>query len=619
MDPHLASTSTYDPNEAVSDENTDFGDVNQLRLQRAKDTDSDHTEPRKDYDQKEANSVQGGDLNVDSEDQPEDLPVLTDIPTVHQSSECELCWPEVQKSNEQDESTVKARKLNREEDWISWIQCEVCSKWFHCRCVKVEDFMMPLIQSYHCVNCSVTNGPSKMKEQRNPHRHEFYKDNQGKKPAQIGTKAFVDNFKLIHMSIPEAPQEVVKVFENGTEFMQHFDDKNEWKISYKVLNKKGLGLKMPPPDFQLDDVIQILGARLQVDTIDVYAQQTYKMSLESFREVWKGDRSRLYNILSLEFSDTPLEGIVKSPKLARNLSWACKFWPKASKQEELGEGIGGSRILEDCNSEFRQFHDDSKPFVEHFCLVGMEGSFTDFHIDFGGSSVWYHVFLGEKVFYIAMPTEENLCAFIEHQSNTPGQLMRVHVKQGETLFIPSGVIHAVFTPLDSLVFGGNFLHCLNVAMQLSLETLNYFDPRSISRINQMEEEANLDYRWSVLDTLKEANHDENSVDEYIMSAVEALIPKLTHWLQTEQEGEKKPTFIKFSKILKELEKAYKNQKGLKRRLVESAGHESPISASDEDDEEEEFSAKGKIRLKLKIKCKHILGSIFDTEGFFPQT
>ena len=32
----------------------------------------------------------------------------------------------------------------------------------------------------------------------------------------------------------------------------------------------------------------------------------------------------------------------------------------------------------------------------------------------------------------------------------------------------AGWIHAVYTPVDSLVFGGNFLHCFNMAMQLRI-------------------------------------------------------------------------------------------------------------------------------------------------------
>ena len=40
------------------------------------------------------------------------------------------------------------------------------------------------------------------------------------------------------------------------------------------------------------------------------------------------------------------------------------------------------------------------------------------------------------------------------------------VKEGQTVFIPTGWIHAVSTPKDSLVFGGNFLHSLNIQLQL---------------------------------------------------------------------------------------------------------------------------------------------------------
>jgi len=40
------------------------------------------------------------------------------------------------------------------------------------------------------------------------------------------------------------------------------------------------------------------------------------------------------------------------------------------------------------------------------------------------------------------------------------------IKEGETMLIPTGWIHAVLTPIDSLVFGGNFLHSLNINMQL---------------------------------------------------------------------------------------------------------------------------------------------------------
>ena len=49
--------------------------------------------------------------------------------------------------------------------------------------------------------------------------------------------------------------------------------------------------------------------------------------------------------------------------------------------------------------------------VQHYCLMGCEGSYTDFHIDFGGTSVWYHVVKGEKRFFMLPPTPENIKAY----------------------------------------------------------------------------------------------------------------------------------------------------------------------------------------------------------------
>lgn len=40
------------------------------------------------------------------------------------------------------------------------------------------------------------------------------------------------------------------------------------------------------------------------------------------------------------------------------------------------------------------------------------------------------------------------------------------VRTGQTLFIPSGWIHAVLTPMDSLVFGGNFLNSFTIGLQI---------------------------------------------------------------------------------------------------------------------------------------------------------
>jgi hypothetical protein len=134
------------------------------------------------------------------------------------------------------------------------------------------------------------------------------------------------------------------------------------------------------------------------------------------------------------------------------------------------------------------------PAVQKYCLMSAAGSWTDFHVDFGGTSVYYHVHTGKKTFYLVPPTEDNLQAYeawitspTQSQVFFPewgvrsgadaaaGRAMRgcfgVEVAAGETLLIPGGWIHAVYTPADSLVFGGNFLHSFDLPLQLRIYQL----------------------------------------------------------------------------------------------------------------------------------------------------
>ena len=81
--------------------------------------------------------------------------------------------------------------------------------------------------------------------------------------------------------------------------------------------------------------------------------------------------------------------------------------------------------------------------------------------------MWYHVLRGAKRMYLAPPTEKNLDSFKRWTRGSQrektfaeyltGKVCAVDLHEGDTLIIPSGWIHAVYTPVDSMVFGGNFL------------------------------------------------------------------------------------------------------------------------------------------------------------------
>mmetsp|Transcript_27700 Transcript_27700/g.56010 ORF Transcript_27700/g.56010 Transcript_27700/m.56010 type:complete len:338 (-) Transcript_27700:3389-4402(-) len=50
-------------------------------------------------------------------------------------------------------------------------------------------------------------------------------------------------------------------------------------------------------------------------------------------------------------------------------------------------------------------------------------------------------------------------------------VVKVTLKQDQTMLIPAGWIHAVYTPVDSIVVGGNFLHGLAMETQLDIHCI----------------------------------------------------------------------------------------------------------------------------------------------------
>lgn len=177
--------------------------------------------------------------------------------------------------------------------------------------------------------------------------------------------------------------------------------------------------------------------------------------------------------------------------------------------------------------------------------MGVKDSYTDFHIDFGGTSVWYHVlrvsekrtcfksvpvsltltlwlksfclcrarrsstlFLPRRLTWLCLSggvphpirtrcslatrsicatsapsNRETPCSFLPVSSYVSFALSlwgvfwfcfeRINTKYSHISPL-KGWIHAVLTPVDCLAFGGNFLHSLNIDMQLRWDCISFF-------------------------------------------------------------------------------------------------------------------------------------------------
>lgn len=81
------------------------------------------------------------------------------------------------------------------------------------------------------------------------------------------------------------------------------------------------------------------------------------------------------------------------------------------------------------------------------------GCFTDWHVDFAGSSVYYHIMRGSKVFYFIRPTKSNLDAYARWSDSAAqvttwlgdhvDAVWKIVLLPGDTMVIPSGWIHSV--------------------------------------------------------------------------------------------------------------------------------------------------------------------------------
>ncbi|XP_070612422.1 lysine-specific demethylase 7A isoform X2 [Erythrolamprus reginae] len=381
-----------------------------------------------------------------------------------------------------------------------------------------------------------------MKKRRNWHRHDYTEYDDGSKPVQAGTRTFVKQLRA--RSFPSADEIILKM--HGSQLTQRYLEKHGFDVPIMVPKLDGLGLRLPPPTFSVLDVEHYVGGDKVIDVIDVARQADSKMKLHNYIKYFTNpERPKVLNVISLEFSDTKMSELVEVPDIARKLSWVENYWP-----------------------------DDSvfpKPFVQKYCLMGVQDSYTDFHIDFGGTSVWYHVLWGEKIFYLIKPTNDNLAIYESWSSSVTqsevyfgdkvDKCYKCVVKQGHTLFVPTGWIHAVLTSQDCMAFGGNFLHNLNIGMQLRcyemekrLKTPDLFKFPFFEAICWFVAK-------NLMETLKELKEDGFQPQTFLIQGVKALLTALKLWMKKDLVTEHAfeiPDNIRPGQLIKQLSKVIRS-------------------------------------------------------------
>ncbi|KAH8829714.1 JmjC domain-containing histone demethylation protein 1 [Flagelloscypha sp. PMI_526] len=348
-------------------------------------------------------------------------------------------------------------------DSTQWIQCETCKTWYHWRCAG-NDSEIETIDKWFCKDCvaqdssrTITFRPPARKSARKKTHLDYSDVANGTRSADHwtrvlqGKKVNNHNFKCL----------------KGSDVNKHWLEKDETAMTEPIiiLRPDGLGMRMPPKSFTVRDVADTVGLDHPVEVMDVATQSgSPGWTLGKWADYFEQEpssRERIYNVISLEVSNTKLSEQVSAPQIVEDIGWVEQYWPNTRKGKE-GKG-------------------SNYPKVQLYCLMGVESAWTDWHIDFAGSSVYYHILRGSKIFYFIRPTPANLAAYekwsgTELQTTTwlgdlVDEVVRVTLTEGNTMIIPTGWIHAVATPADTLVFGGNFLHSFNVATQLKIRDI----------------------------------------------------------------------------------------------------------------------------------------------------
>lgn len=363
---------------------------------------------------------------------------------------------------------------------ISWTRCDICKQWYHNDCLALGSTLLSQISSYHCKLCEKQHGPSHLKRQlkRARVKIDYVALNQGETFAvDKSVHPHVERFLEFEPEVQRTEKVQPYVdFLQSSELTKDFVLQSGLPRPVLVPNvdaSAGMELPCDRSDITVKYIAEKTGADGPVEVMDVLSQQSESpgWTLAQWNRYFytaPADRDRIRNVISLEVSDVQGLGLsFVRPQMVRDLDLADKVW---------------------CDSDGSA---QKRPKVTTYCLMSVAGSYTDFHIDFSGTPVYYTVCLGQKTFLMYPPSENNLALYqswcLEPQQNftwfgeytkrikgkrvKPSDGFKVHLRKGDLFIIPSGWIHSVHTPQDSVIIGGNYLTLADLPMHLTIYEL----------------------------------------------------------------------------------------------------------------------------------------------------
>ncbi|CDO96594.1 unnamed protein product [Kluyveromyces dobzhanskii CBS 2104] len=392
--------------------------------------------------------------------------------------------------------TVKCQFCNKDDSedvgQPIWVGCEVCDRWIHLICIpiqyvspKMEDIAELLklkernVAYFKCQHHGKESDPIlKLKgtptkttdavtKKRNGLRDkrpiDYIALNEGDdkrlKHEHPHMQAFLLCFEKWRVSKTITSKELESDFRTVKIPLKVSDPANSGMYVVSA-NELGLVDSKDVSKLNVEYLTQIMGGDCPVDVMDVQTQLNEKWNLSQWNKYYShtapASRDRIRNVISLEVSHVQCfeDGIRRPNAVIRN-DLVDIVWNFGRTETEM-----------------------QRPKVTKYILMSVGNAYTDFHLDFAGTSVYYNVISGSKKFIFFPPTPYNLQRYTKWCDDDNqnliflGDLLQdgiaMEVKEGDLLMIPCGYLHAVFTPEDSFIVGGNFLTLRDIETQLNV-------------------------------------------------------------------------------------------------------------------------------------------------------
>lgn len=369
-----------------------------------------------------------------------------------------------------------------------WIGCESCDAWVHLHCLPL-DCIIPKVEEreqlssikekhiseFQCrlhknkgpalilKNFKVAETASRRNGLRNKRAIDYIALNEGNdkrlKHEHPHKQAFLACFEKWRQDKTTTSKGLEASFQTIKIPLRVSDPENS---GMKVITANELGYvdSKDTVALNVDYLTRIMGGDYPVDVMDVQTQMNERWTLSQWNEYYTftpaNKRDRIRNVISLEVSHVPeFEKGIRRPLAVDSNDLVDIVWNYGKDEVDI-----------------------DRPKVTKYILMSVGDAYTDFHLDFAGTSVYYNVISGSKKFILFPPSEYNLKKYKQWCDDDNQNVIflgdqledgiAMDLTEGNLFMIPCGYIHAVYTPGDSFIVGGNFLTLRDITTQLKV-------------------------------------------------------------------------------------------------------------------------------------------------------